>query len=116
MQDNLVKIAKGFEMIADAIMMLAKDKAAGSRVEQTVEKSLETTKAKDKKQVGDCSGSAKDNASQISIEDIRAVLAEKSQDGKSREVKALLNQYGVAKLSAVEEKDYPELLQKAKAL
>ena len=53
---------------------------------------------------------------QVNIEDIRAVLAEKSQDGKSKEVKALLNQYGVAKLSTVAEKDYPGLLQKAKAL
>ena len=72
----------------------------------------EPVKAKGKVQAG----AAKDNGSQVNIEDIRAVLAEKSQDGKSKEVKALLNQYGVAKLSTVAEKDYPGLLQKAKAL
>lgn len=52
----------------------------------------------------------------VVVEDIRAVLAEKSQDGKSRQIKELLGKYGVAKLSAVEEKDYPALLQEAKVL
>ena len=50
------------------------------------------------------------------MEDIRAVLAQKSQDGKSKEIKELLGRYGVAKLSAVEVKDYPALLAEAKVL
>lgn len=116
MQNELLKIAEGFSIVAEALAAIANDKEAGSNQEQTIDKSLKPTKAKDKKQAEDNSEPSKDNAYQVSIEDIRAVLAEKSQDGKSREVKALLNQYGVAKLSAVEEKDYPELLQKAKAL
>ena len=50
------------------------------------------------------------------MEDIRVVLAEKSQQGKSKEIKELLGRYGVTKLSAVEEKDYSALLAEAKAL
>ncbi|HIU77589.1 MAG TPA: hypothetical protein IAC62_17000 [Candidatus Pelethocola excrementipullorum] len=115
MQNNLVKMAEGYSIVAEAIMAIAKE-AAGSKEKQTVEKSLEQTKSKNRKRAGDNSGPAKDNSSLIKIEDIRAVLAEKTQEGKSREVKALLNQYGVAKLSAAENSDYPELLQKAKAL
>ena len=44
------------------------------------------------------------------------VLAEKSQEGKTKEIKELLGKYGAVKLSAVEEKDYPALLAEAKVL
>lgn len=46
----------------------------------------------------------------ISIEDVRAVLAEKSQQGKTREVKALLMKYDAGKLSGVKPEDYASLL------
>ena len=112
MQNELLKMAEGFSLVAAALTAIAEDSNSGSKGQQTVEKVPEPVKAKGKAQAG----AAKDNGSQVNIEDIRAVLAEKSQDGKSKEVKTLLNQYGVAKLSAVAEKDYPGLLQKAKAL
>lgn len=107
MQSELLKMAEGFSIVAEALTAIAKDD--GSKERQTGKKSPEPVKAKDSER-------ANDNSPKIGVEDIRAVLAEKSQDGKSKEVKALLNQYGVAKLSAVKEKDYSELLQKAKAL
>lgn len=118
MQNELMKIAEGFSIVAEAIMVITKDIDNGDKEEKAVavKKQPESAKAKNAKSSEVDSGPAKDNAQKISIEDIRSVLAEKSQDGKSREVKALLSQYGVAKLSAVEEKDYPELLQKAKVL
>lgn len=114
MQSELLKIAEGFSNIAEALTAIAKED--GSKEVQTGKKSAGPVKAKGSKQADDSSEQANDNSLKIGVEDIRSVLAEKSQDGKSKEVKALLNQYGVAKLSAVEEKDYPELLQKAKAL
>lgn len=116
MQNELMKIAEGFSMAAEAIMVLAKEIDNGDKEEKAVKKQPEPNKAKSAKGSEIVSGPAKDTAQKKEIEDIRAVLAEKSQDGKSKEVKALLNQYGVAKLSAVEEKDYPELFQKAKVL
>lgn len=107
MQSELLKMAEGFSIVAEALTVIAKDDCSNER--QTGKKSSEPVKVKESKQ-------AADNSPKIGVADIRAVLAEKSQDGKSKEVKALLNQYGVAKLSAVKEKDYSELLQKAKAL
>lgn len=50
---------------------------------------------------------------QISIEMVRAVLAEKSQEGKTREVKALLMKYDAGKLSGVKPEDYEALLKEA---
>ena len=52
----------------------------------------------------------------ISIEQVRAVLAEKSADGKTAEVKALLYKYDAGKLSGVKPEDYPALLEEAKML
>ncbi len=52
----------------------------------------------------------------ITIEDVRAVLGEKSQKGKTREVKALLLKYDAGKLSGVKPEDYPALLAEAEAL
>lgn len=52
----------------------------------------------------------------MAVEDIRVVLAEKSQEGKTKEIKELLGKYGVVKLSAVKQEDYPALLAEAKVL
>lgn len=57
----------------------------------------------------------KENKS-IAIEAVRAVLAEKSRDGKTREVKALLMKYDAGKLSGVKPEDYAALLTEAKVL
>ena len=50
------------------------------------------------------------------LEDVRAVLAEISKQGKTAEMKALLTKYGAAKLSEVNPKDYSELMASAKEI
>ena len=57
-----------------------------------------------------------ERAPKISLEDVRAVLAIKSRDGKTLEVRKLINTYGVTKLSDVPEEKYQELMAKAEAL
>lgn len=52
----------------------------------------------------------------VAIEDIRKVLAEKSQTGKTDKVRELLQRYGANKLSEVEVNKYPSLLEDAKGL
>ena len=49
-------------------------------------------------------------------EGIRALMAQKTQEGKSKEIKELLQKYGAAKLSAVKPEDYPALMQEAQVL
>ena len=53
---------------------------------------------------------------QLKLEDVRAVLAEKSRAGYTAEVRALLQKYGAVKLSAVDPKDYEALLKDAEVL
>lgn len=52
----------------------------------------------------------------VTIEQVRAVLAEKSGDGKTQAVKSLLYKYDAGKLSGVKPEDYPALLEEAKKL
>lgn len=53
---------------------------------------------------------------EITIEEVRAVLAAKSEAGKRKEVKDLLLKYDSGKLSGVKKSDYPALMADAEAL
>ncbi len=52
----------------------------------------------------------------ISIEEVRSVLAEKSQAGKGPEIRALIEKYGADKLTDLEPSCYEALLNEVKAL
>ena len=53
---------------------------------------------------------------EVSLEDVRAVLAVKSQNGMTAEVKALITKYGGSKLSDVDPKHYADLIKDAEVL
>nr|WP_308625785.1 hypothetical protein [uncultured Eisenbergiella sp.] len=113
MGSELLKMADGFALVAESLRELAG---------QAVEEAKPDAKQESKTGKGTTESTAGVKADQkkeeqkVAVEDIRAVLAEKSQEGKSKEIKELLGKYGAAKLSAVEEKDYPALLAEAKVL
>ena len=90
-------LADGFEKIAAGYRTLAACSAEGQATEQP-------HVAEQKQEI------------KISIEDVRAVLAEKSQQGKTREVKALLMKYDAGKLSGVKLEDYEALVKEAEVL
>ena len=52
----------------------------------------------------------------ITLEEVRAVLAEKSHDGFTIEVRELLQKYGAAKLSGIDPTHYAALLKDAEVL
>lgn len=52
----------------------------------------------------------------ITLEEIRAVLAEKSRNGFTAEVKALIRKFGVEKLSDIEESKFAEVLAEVEAI
>ena len=53
---------------------------------------------------------------EIKLEDVRAVLAEKSRAGHTAAVRALLQKYGAAKLSEIDPANYEALLQDAEVI
>jgi len=53
---------------------------------------------------------------EIKLEDVRAVLAEKSRAGHTAEVRALLQKYDAEKLSAVDPANYEALMKDAEVI
>lgn len=58
----------------------------------------------------------KQKAKEVTLAEVRAVLAEKSRQGHTAEVKKLLSRYGADKLSEVDPAKYGELKAEAEVL
>lgn len=135
MGNEWLKIADGFSMVADglrglagmerngAVDMAEKDAAVpenGVAVDMTGDVEVAADSAADGKtqktgkEDKKAAGSGKEKA--VAIEDVRAVMAQKTQEGKSQEIKDLLQRYGAVKLSAVNPEHYPALLKEARVL
>lgn len=108
MGSELLKIAEGFSIIAEGLRGLAK--AEGDTEDKSAVKAQKQDEAQAQPET------AEKEEKPAALEDIRALMAQKSQDGKSKEVKELLQKYGAAKLSAVKPEDYPALMQEAQVL
>ena len=75
------------------------------------------TKKKEEAVSADSSAdSSEENKAVYTIEQVRAVLAEKSQSGLTAQVKDLLQSFGSVKLSGIDPARYSELIEAAKAL
>ena len=105
MGSELLRIAEGFSIVAEGLRGLAK--AEGG----TKDKAVKTQKAEKQETVAEVQ-----QESPATLEGIRALMAQKTQEGKSKEIKELLQKYGAAKLSAVKPEDYPALMQEAQVL
>ena len=58
----------------------------------------------------------KETKSTLTLEEVRAVLADKSRAGHTAEIRELLKKYGASKLSLVDPKHYETLLREAEVL
>jgi predicted HTH transcriptional regulator len=108
MSSELLKMAEGFSMVAESLRSLA---GQTEMVNPCTDRAEDTMQ---KKQADIAKANAQEK--KVTVEQIRAVLAEKSQDGKTVQIKELLKKYGAVKLSAVEEKDYSALFADAEKL
>lgn len=99
MNEIYLSLAEGYEKLAAGYRALAKDQHNGP---ETVAKETSAPEQAAKKD--------------ISIEEVRALLASKTQAGKRREVKELLLKYDSGKLSGVKPEDYAALMADAEAL
>lgn len=76
----------------------------------------EKTTSKPKKQKATTKVPPEPAMKSISLTDVRAILAEKSRNGYTSDVKALLLKYGADKLSDINPVDYEALLADAEVL
>ena len=59
---------------------------------------------------------SKPTSKPITLEDVRAVLAEKSRNGHTAKIRELLEKHGAAKLSEIDPQKYSALLAEAEVL
>jgi len=94
---DLRSLADSLQAVADA--MASNEPVDESQLETTAQVSTQKTEEK-----------------AVTLEQVRAVLAEKSHDGFTAEVRALLEKYGASKLSQIDPSKYAALLAEAEAL
>jgi hypothetical protein len=94
MSDLINEIVKNLKKLADNLDTLSKD----------LKEAPEVDKAKESKE------------EIITLEKVRAVLADKSREGKQAEVKDLIVKYGANKLTALDQACYKDLLKEAETL
>ena len=107
MGSELLRIAEGFSIVAEGLRGLAKAEGGCKTTEKDTGKTQKVEKQ-------DAEKVQQENPA--TLEGIRALMAQKTQEGKSKEIKELLQKYGAAKLSAVKPEDYPALMQEAQVL
>lgn len=98
----LLDVVTDLQNLAGSLQSIAKTLASNEESPRTEEKApIKNTKPKKKK---------------ISLEEVRTLLAQKSQAGFTADIKKLLEKYGAAKLSEIDAKDYNALMQDAEEL
>lgn len=111
--EDLRSLADSLQAVADAVSN------NGVAEEMTTTKELEGNgkpKAAAKKTVAKKTPKAEPEAKPLTLEEVRAVLAEKSRAGHTAEVKELLNKHGADKLSEINPSEYAALLADAEVL
>lgn len=107
-------VAKAYQDLAVVLMAVA-DKTIGVPVAQAMTVDADKPVEEPKKEAPKASKAKAEKPTKgpeevITIEQVRAVLAEKSQDGFTAQVKALLESFDANKLSAVKPEDYKDLM------
>lgn len=94
---SLLEIAENLRKLANSIEVFTRE------TEVEILQETETTPVRAKEEI-------------VTLEQVRAALAEKSQSGKQPQVKALIQKYGGNKLTDLDSKCYSELIKEARIL
>lgn len=110
---DLRSLADSLQAVADAAVQDGPGQPDQSPEEQPVQKPEKKTAAKEAEPPAKASAP---DAKPLTLEQVRAVLAEKSRAGHTAGVKALLIKHGADKLSDIDPAEYPALLAEAEVL
>ena len=109
----LLEGAKGLKSLAEALERVAgqvsKQDIASPASQEDIQPDLFD-------QQPDITAAPKKEEIPLSLTDVRKILAEKSREGYTEQVRMLLGKYGAEKLSAIEAANYKDLADEAKCL
>ena len=106
---DLRSLADSLQAVADAMTQSQPDAEAPAAGTEKKPKKTDTKKA-------ESAPSPTPEEKPLTLEKVRAVLAEKSRAGHTAEVRALLIKHGADKLSDIDPAEYPALLADAEVL
>lgn len=104
---DLRSLADSLQAVADAVAQGGQEQPDQTTEERPAQEPEKETAAKKEE---------KAEPKPLSLEQVRAALAEKSRAGHTAEVKALLIKHGADKLSDIDPAEYPALLAEAEVL
>ena len=104
---DLRSLADSLQAVADAVAQNGQEQPDQTTEEQPAQKPEKKNVAKQVE---------KAEPKPLTLEQVRAALAEKSRAGHTSEVKALLIKHGADKLSDIDPAEYPALLAEAEVL
>ena len=110
---DLRSLADSLQAVADAV---ADNGAAEAELTTTKEPEKAGKAGKAAKKEEKPAAKQAQEEKPLTLEEVRAVLAEKSRSGHTEEVRALLNKHGADKLSEIDPAKYPALLADAEVL
>lgn len=104
---DLRSLADSLQAVADAVAQDGQEQPDQTTEERPAQEPEKKTAAKKEE---------KAEPKPLTLEQVRAALAEKSRAGHTAEVKALLIKHGADKLSDIDPAEYPALLAEAEVL
>ena len=107
MVSDLRSLADSLQAVADAVAQGGQEQPDQTTEEKPAQEPEKKTAAKKEE---------KAEPKPLTLEQVRAALAEKSRAGHTAEVKALLLKHGADKLSDIDPAEYPALLADAEVL
>ena len=110
---DLRSLADSLQAVADAAVQGGPEQPDQNPEEKSAQKPEKKTAAK---RAEPSTEAPAPDAKLLTLEEVRAVLAEKSRAGHTAEVRALLLKHGADKLSEVDPAEYPALLAEAEVL
>jgi hypothetical protein len=97
--NDIKSLSNSMQELADVLS----DEENIPAIPKAEELSLDTSKTKSSK-------------SKVTLEEVRAVLARKSQDGFTQQIQSIIQGFGAKKLSEVDPKHYEEMINLAEGL
>lgn len=110
---DLRSLTDSLQAVADAV---AENDASAEMTATKESEEKGRSKATAKKTTAKKTPKAEPEEKPLTLEEVRAVLAEKSRAGHTAEVKELLNKHGADKRSEIDPAEYPALLAEAEVL
>ena len=110
----LLDVVSDLRSLADSLQAVADAVAQGGQEQPDQTTEEKPTQKPDKKNVAKQVEKAEPKP--LTLEQVRAALAEKSRAGHTSEVKALLIKHGADKLSDIDPAEYPALFAEAEVL